>query len=403
LLEIVVIKAQIISKNLVSGGKDREYTIDLLRKIADPVLLSLKEGELVRNIPQRDWEKNKKGALHTSALQAFGRTLSGMAPWLALGEDNTTEGQLRQKYIDLSLKGIKEAVNPDSPDYMFEKKITQHIVHTAYFAYPLLLAKKQLWEPLSKKEKKLVIEALKTHRGLKPWKSNWLLFSAIIECAIWELSGKCEMAPIEYAIENHMEWYLGDGTYGDGPSFHWDYYNSFVIHPLLLEILRTCKSKNHKLGDLFPKALKRSQRYAEILEHLISPEATFPVVGRSSVYRIAVFQLIGYLAAHNELPKSINTGATRAALTAVSKRMMEMQGTFGAKGWLTAGVVGQQINARDHYSYTGALYFCATGLMHLGAPKNSKLWSDPSGKWFQQRVWSGDDIPRQNYYKEPKE
>jgi len=52
----------------------------------------------------------------------------------------------------------------------------------------------------------------------------------------------------------------------------------------------------------FYKALGRSQQYDEVLEHSISPEATFPVLGRSSVYRIAVFQLVGYLATHDELP-----------------------------------------------------------------------------------------------------
>ena len=34
-------------------------------------------------------------------------------------------------------------------------------------------------------------------------------------------------------------WYKGDGVYGDGPPFHWDYYNSFVIQPMLLNILAT--------------------------------------------------------------------------------------------------------------------------------------------------------------------
>jgi len=80
--------------------------------------------------------------------------------------------------------------------------------------------------------------------------------------------------------------------------------------------------------------------------------------------------------------------------------MMDAEGTFDENGWVTAGVVGKQVNASDPYNYTGALYFCTTGLMHLGAPKESKFWSDPSGKWFQQRVWDGDDIPRQNYYKD---
>ena len=43
---------------------------------------------------------------------------------------------------------------------------------------------------------------------------------------------------IDYAVREHQEWYVGDGLYGDGPQFHWDYYNSFVIQPMLLDVLR---------------------------------------------------------------------------------------------------------------------------------------------------------------------
>ena len=35
----------------------------------------------------------------------------------------------------------------------------------------------------------------------------------------------------------HKAWYIGDGLNGDGPEFHWDYYNSFVIQPMFVEAL----------------------------------------------------------------------------------------------------------------------------------------------------------------------
>lgn len=41
---------------------------------------------------------------HVTYLEAFGRTLSGMAPWLELGADKTAEGKLREKYIELAKK-----------------------------------------------------------------------------------------------------------------------------------------------------------------------------------------------------------------------------------------------------------------------------------------------------------
>jgi hypothetical protein len=47
-----------------------------------------------------------------------------------------------------------------------------------------------------------------------------------------------EAVRIDYALHKITEWFVGDGLYGDGPSFHWDCYNSFVIQPMLLDTLR---------------------------------------------------------------------------------------------------------------------------------------------------------------------
>ena len=85
------------------------------------------------------------------------------------------------------------------------------------------------------------------------------------------------------------EWYKGDAMYGDGVDFHMDYYNSFVIHPMLKDVLVVMKKHNIEGADFLDTQLKRHARYAEILERFISPEGSFPVVGRSICYRFGVF------------------------------------------------------------------------------------------------------------------
>lgn len=390
-----------VAKKQNNPTDDRLYTIDLLRRIADPILIPLSENRLKEVLPRRKWE-TREDNFHTTYLQAFGRTLSGMAPWLALGEDDSPEGKLRGKYIKLARRCLTVATDPYAKDFLFMNPTEEMIVHACYVAYPLLVAREQLWEPLSDTEKQYVVEALKTHRQFKPYESNWLLFSSILECTLWELTGSCKIEPIEYAVRRHMKWYLGDGTYGDGIEFHWDYYNSYVIQPLLNETLRILKKHNHPLAYLLPRVKTRSERYATILEHMISPEGSFPVIGRSSVYRIAVFQLIGYVGMRYGLPASLNPGATRAALTCVIKRMMEAPGTFDENGYLHAGLVGQQEDARDTYNYTGALYMCTMGLSHLGIPADAPFWSAPAEKWTQQRIWSGDSVSKQTPYWDPK-
>ncbi len=384
-----------------TGAQDRAYCIQLMQKIVDPVLIPLSEQRLDQVLPRKEWEtSNDKCDIRTTNIQAVGRSLSGLAPWLSLGKDETPEGKLRAKYIDLSLKAIINITDPTSADYLFDKdsETYERIVHGAYLAYPLLLAPKQLWEPLAASHKENVIKALKSHRNYQPFNNNWLLFASVIEAAIWKLTGDCEMEKLTYGINKHMEWYVGDGMYGDGSQFHWDYYNSYVIHPLLMEVLKVCKEKEHPLKELYPIELGRAKRYAEIQEHLISPEGTFPVIGRSGAYRIAAFQLLGYMVYRDLLPSTLEPGSTRAALMAVTRRVMEAPGTFDEQGWLNPGVVGKQINSRDVYTFTGSLYMVTMGLTQLGLPADAPFWTDPAGKWFQQKVWSGDDIPGQHEY-----
>ncbi|WP_435315412.1 DUF2264 domain-containing protein [Cellulophaga fucicola] len=383
-----------------TGAEDRAYAIKLMQKIVDPVLYAINKESLDKDLPRKPWEATRKADIRLTTIQAFGRSLSGLSPWLSLGEDDTKEGKLRKKYIELSRIGLIHATDPNSNDYMFseETKTYERIVHNAYFAYPLLIAPEQLWDPLTPEQKANVIAALKTHREFKPFNNNWLLFASLIEATIWKLTGECDNEKLKVGVDKHMEWYIGDGMYGDGAQFHWDYYNSFVIQPLLLEILKVCKEKNSPLKELYPTVLGRAKRYAEIQEHLISPEGTFPIIGRSSVYRIAAFQHLGYIAYRKELPRTLEPGSTRAALIAVTKRLMDAPGTFDSDGWLNIGVVGEQINAADVYSYTGALYMCTMGLTQLGLPGDDPFWTDPAGKWFQQKVWSGADIHSQHEY-----
>src|SRR6188508_1285467 len=81
-------------------------------------------------------------------LEAFGRTLAGIAPWLELGADKTTEGKLREKYIQLTRKALTVAVDPSSPDFLNFNKQPQPLVDAAFIAQGLLRGYTQLWEPL---------------------------------------------------------------------------------------------------------------------------------------------------------------------------------------------------------------------------------------------------------------
>lgn len=388
--------AQKVTPN--NGLGERAYLVKTLTKIADPVLIALSKNELRKTMPIESSSPNGKNS-HTY-LEAFGRLLAGMAPWLELGADETEEGKLRKKYIDLALIGIKNATDPKAADFMNFNKGTQPLVDAAFLSQALLRSPNQLWTNLDAQTKTNVINALKSSRQILPFYSNWLMFSASVEAALQKFDGAADQMRIDYALKQHLQWYKGDGTYGDGPNFHWDYYNSFVIQPMLLEVTSVLQDAKLDSKKYYPLLLERSKRYAEIQERLISPEGTFPPMGRSLAYRFGAFQLLSKIALMKELPPSITPEQVRCALYAVIKRQIEMPKTFDANGWLTIGFAGHQPAVGESYISTGSLYLCAEAFLILGLPAEDRLWTGPYADWTAKKAWKGEEITIDHALKE---
>ena len=97
-----------------------------------------------------------------------------------------------------------------------------------------------------------LIAALESSRVIMPNYNNWLLFTATVEAALKQLGAAWDRLRVDYAVRQHEQWYKGDGAYGDGADFHWDYYNSFVIHPMMLDVLDACADENPGLEEPGP-------------------------------------------------------------------------------------------------------------------------------------------------------
>jgi len=375
---------------------NRTFFVDAMIKIANPVLRYLSTNELKKNMPVAVSSKQVVDRTQFAHLEAFGRTVSGMAPWLELGPDATNEGKLRAEYIQLTLKCIKNATDPNSADYMNFSEGGQPLVDAAFLAQGLIRAPTQLWGRLDQKTQKNVLDALKQTRKLTPFYNNWLLFTGIIEATILKYEGEADLVRILYALNKHKEWYLGDGVYGDGPEFHWDYYNSFVIHPMLLDIYSVINEKKENLKEWrFPETvekydviLNRAKKYAANQEKLISPEGTYPPIGRSLTYRFGAFQILSQLALLNQLPAELTPSQVRCALQAVVEKQMSAKDMFDNEGWLTIGFYGYQPEMAEKYISTGSLYLCTEVFLALGLKPESPFWSDPASDWSQKKIWS---------------
>ena len=369
----------------------REKWISYMREIVDPVFDALAEGKLCEKMPMRFYGTDDRAPYAT--LEAFGRAFCGFAPFLNEFERDGEEAALAASYREKLIACFDKATDPASPDYMNfgQRGGEQPLVDAAFLAHGLLRAG-DFVACLDDELKKQIVEAFKLSRRIVAHESNWLLFSGMVEAGIHVLGGEADMMRVAYCVRQHHQWYHGDGFYGDGAAFHMDYYNSFVIQPMLIDVSRVFRNHNipgFPVAQLCDRAVVRASRYAEILERMIGADGTYLYVGRSLTYRFGAFQLLSQACLQHFC--QISPSMVRCALTAVIERVME-SGIFDENGWLLHGIYGEQIGLSEPYISTGSLYLCSAVFLPLGLPESDPFWSGADEPWSSKKIFAGIDV-----------
>ncbi|HEY9107734.1 MAG TPA: DUF2264 domain-containing protein [Roseateles sp.] len=380
-------------------GGERAYQLELLKQMAEPVLGPMSRGELKKKFTLElspTWDGRDPSVAY---LECFGRLISGIAPWLALPADDGAEGSLRRRLQQQALQSYANAVDPKSPDYLTWKGHGQALVDSAYFTNALMRAPKVLWEPLDATTKARIVAEIKGLRRIEVPYINWLLFAAMNEAWLLSIGEEHDPMRMNGAIRKINEWYVGDGWIKDGQDFHFDYYCSYVMYPMLLEILEVLAAKkapfwSARPEELLAQATRRAQRYCEHLERFIGPEGSYPPIGRSLTYRTAVFQPLALLAWRKQLPASLPEGQVRSALHAAHVAVWGGPSNFDKDGYLTIGFRGPQPELGDWYSNNGSMYIGAAGLLALGLPATDSYWTAPAQDWTQKKAFSSNRFPK---------
>lgn len=373
---------------------DRQQWVELCYRIAAPVLENMSKGELQKNMQLElspTWDGRDKRVAY---METFGRLMAGISPWLALPDDDTEEGRMRKQIREWALLSYKNAVDPDSPDFLlWETSSTQRLVDAAYLAESFLRAPEATWQQLDETTKKRYIERFQRLKVVRPAYNNWLLFRGLIEAFLMSIGEEADQYVLTVAANKINEWYLSDGWYSDGPEFSLDYYNAYVIHPMYIEMLEVLNKHNFWTPISTGLAIKRMQRFNVFMERLISPEGTYPAFGRSVVYRMGAFQTLAMAAWKYGLPEGLSNGQVRSALTAVMNNMFKVEGNFNEGGFLQLGFAGHQPELSNYYTNNGSLYMTSLVFMPLGLPADHPFWSDAAQPWTSQKAWSGKPFP----------
>lgn len=375
---------------------DRQYLIHILIKMASPVLENFCAGTLHDNLEKEIINPERKAFM---GLEILGRTLSGVAPWLectATGEEET----VRQKYAAMARQALQAAVDPASPDYCFtgsEEKNwnVQYLVDAGFLAMAIVRAPRELGQKLPDEVRQNLVKAFHKTRNYRPVFNNWLLFTAMVEAALYVLGEDYDLVRIDYALRQTEQWYQGDGLYGDGPRFRMDYYNSFTVQPMLMHLVELFSHKYQEddLGKkIYDLAMLRFRKFVSIQEHSVAPDGSYPPYGRSLTYRCGAFHALAMAAWKHWLPQTVTPAMARGALTKVVHKTMDAPGTFSDAGWLTLGVCGYQPNMASHYVTTASLYMATLAFLPLGLSEHDPFWTCPAEKSTWEKCFTGENL-----------
>src|SRR5271168_792422 len=164
--------AEIHAANSVPATQqDRDYWLQQVELVSDPVLKALKEGTLRRKMPVEAAPGQAQARAVGTHLEALGRLLAGLAPWLELepsAREDPKETALRDRYRDSAIAGITSALDPASADYMHFGESSQTLVDSSFLALSLLRAPKHLLLKLDATTQRRLAEALITQRQVQP-------------------------------------------------------------------------------------------------------------------------------------------------------------------------------------------------------------------------------------------
>lgn len=390
----IFVAAPMQAKKKTVEKTDRQVWADLCYKISQPVLENMSKGNFQKDFPLElspTWDGRDTKVAY---LETFARLMAGISPWLALPDDGTPEGKQRKQLHEWAIQAYKNAVDPNSPDKItWLTNTSQPLCDASYLVESFMRAPEATWGQLDEVTKKRYIEGLKSLRTIRPAYNNWLLFRAMVEVFFMSIGEDVDEYALSVGLQKMSEWYLSDGWYSDGPEYAMDYYNSYVMHPMMVEVVEMCKKHKFSTPISLDLAVKRMNRFNTILERFISPEGAYPAVGRSVIYRMGAFQTLAMSAWKYGLPKNLTNGSVRSALTCVMKRMFAVDGNFDDKGYLRLGFAGHQPNLANYYSNNGSLYMTSLVFMPLGLPADHPFWTAPAEPWTSQKAWSGQEFP----------
>lgn len=353
----------------------RKYAIDICIPLMERNAKRMKKGEYAL--------KPDKVGYIPAFLENFCRPFWGLAPILAEGEVlylnvDGTRVSVPEYLRSVLQKGFAE----DGTGWESYKKYfsmyeyeNQNITELAGLLIGIWFAKKQLWEPIEKKERDRYADALykmALDAFDHSWPNNHYWFPLFAVTVLKRLGYNFPETErmISFGLDFLDKLYLGNGWYADGVFGRFDYYEAWSLHmyPLLWTLIADESFTDYQKHKT--EYIKRTNKFLNFYTHWFDSNGAQAPFGRSLSYRFAASSLfpIAVLAGCDIDPS--------LAGRILSKNIEFFQKNCKREdnGILPEGYLYKAYGVTEGYTSDGGAYWCCKSFLSLLMHEKHPFW-----------------------------
>ncbi len=303
-------------------------------------------------------------------LESFARPCLLAAHWLA-SEPGAAEKLSRAEIAAWFRRGLVVGTDPSRPGFWGPTaNQLQHTVEMAALTLSLQIARRSLWEPLSKSEREQVARWFASIRGAGLYRNNQMFFS-VMALAFLNQEGfgrSADGTVMRHLLDELESMALGGGWFIDGTNETVDYYQAYAFHyygPWWAKLY----------GHTDPERARRwkewTRQFLKDYIHFFAASGENPPFGRSLCYRFAAsapFGLAEFCGVSAIPPGQARRVCTRNLDFFLRHDVLQEQGT------LSLGWIDEFPEMCEAYSCAGSPYWAAKGFAPLLLPSKHRFW-----------------------------
>jgi hypothetical protein len=356
--------------------RTRQDVVDAVASLLDPLEHGTSPGGALVRVSYTGTRFDETAA----QVEGYARPLWGLAPLLAGGSKYGGT----QRFVN----GLINGTDPESKEFWgYMEAADQRMVEACPIGFALAIAHKDLWDPLTDRQKKNVENWLDSMNAKEMPNTNWLWFRVFANLGLAKNGARWSKTQLEADIKHLDTFYRGDGWSNDGPDGYrqMDYYSgSFAIQYLQLLYAKLAGDTDPATAEEFRE---RARLYALDFVHYFAPDGPAITFGRSLTYRWAMVAFWGAVAfADVELPAPLSWGVVRGIYLRNLRWWARQQGIFQPNGMLTLGFAYPNMYMCENYNSPGSVYWCMLAFAPLACPADHPFWASPEEAFPSARL-----------------